>query len=99
MRGFLDKIARVIGWMDALEFAIPAVFAALLLVAGPLLASFYFYRTHHYLAASLSGGIWILSAISCIRDLRRREFGPVSLTLVVVWLVTTLIVSWRLEKL
>ena len=44
MRGLFDKIALVFGWMDAAEFAIPAILAALLLVIGPLLASFYFLR-------------------------------------------------------
>ena len=44
MRGLFDKIARAFEWIDAVEFAFPAILAALLLVIGPLLASFYFLR-------------------------------------------------------
>lgn len=97
MRRFSDKVARVFGWMDAAEFVIPAILAAVFLVAAPLVASFFFFRAHHYLAATLSGSIWILATIPCIRDFRRRHFSWVSITLGIVWLITTLVISWRLE--
>jgi hypothetical protein len=96
MREFLERIARIFGWMDAVEFAIPAILAALVLVVGPLLTTFYFFHTHHILAAAISFGIWIMAAVACIRDFHRRHFGWVSVTLGVVWFVTTLIVWWRL---
>ena len=99
MRGFFDKVGRVFGWMDAVEFAVPAILAALVLLVGPLLAALYLFRTHHLLAAIVSFGLWISAAIACIRDLRRRHFGWVSVTLGVAWLVTTLILWWRLETL
>ena len=67
MRGFLDKIARAFGWLDAAEFAIPAIIAALLLVVAPLLAFFYFFRTHNYFAAVFSGSLWILASCHCLR--------------------------------
>jgi hypothetical protein len=97
MRSFFDKVARVFGWMDAAEFAIPAVLAAALLIAMPLVAAFFFFRAHHYVAATLSGSLWILTAVACIRDFRRRHFGWVSLSLGVLWLITTLTILWRLE--
>ena len=97
MRGFFDKIANVFGWMDAVEFAIPAILAALVLVVGPLLAAFYLFRTQHLVAAAVSFGLWILTAGACIRDLRRRHFGWVSVTLGVVWFMATLIIWWRLQ--
>ena len=99
MRGFFDRVAQVFGWMDAAEFAIPAILAAALLIAAPLVASFCFFRGHHYVAATLSGSFWILTAIACIRDVRRRHFGWVSLTLGLLWLITTLTIWWRLETL
>jgi len=83
--------------MDGVEFAIPAILAALVLVVGPLLAVFYFFRTEHLLAAGVSLGVWLLAAAACIRDWRRRHFGWVSLTLGAVWLVTTFIIWWKLE--
>jgi hypothetical protein len=85
--------------MDAVEFAIPAILAALLLVIGPLLATFYLLRTQQYTAAVVSSGLWILAAVACIRDLRRRHFGWVSVTLGLVWFVSTLILWWRLVTL
>jgi hypothetical protein len=94
MRGFFDKIARVFGWIDAAEFAILSILAAVLLIAAPLVASFFFFRSYHYVAATLSGSLWILTAIACIRDFRRRHFSWVSITLGVLWLVTTLTILW-----
>ena len=99
MRGLFDKIARAVEWIDAAEFAFPAIIAALLLVIGPLLASWYFLRTQHYTAAVVSGGLWILAAVGGIRDWRRRHFGWVSVTFGVVWFITTLILWWRLQTL
>jgi hypothetical protein len=99
MRNFFDKVARVFGWMDAAEFAIPAILAAAFLLIAPLVATFFFFRAHHYVAATLSGSLWILTAIACIRDFRRRQFSSVSLALGVLWLITTLIILWKLESL
>jgi len=99
MRGLFDKIGRAFEWMDALEFAIPAILAALLLVIGPILASWYFLRTQHYTTAVVSGCLWILAAVGGIRDWRRRHFGWVSVTFGVVWFVTTLILWWKLQTL
>ena len=99
MRGFFDKVARVFGWMDDAEFVIPAILAAALLIAAPLVAAFFFFRAHHYMAATLSGSLWLLTAIACIRDFRRRRFSSVSLTLGILWLITTLTILWRLETL
>ena len=97
MRGFFDKIGRVFGWIDTIEFAIPAIFAALVLIGGPMLAALYFIRTQHLLAGGVSFSLWLLAAIACVRDFRRRQLSWVSITLGVVWLVTTLIIWWRLE--
>ena len=97
MRGFFDKVVKVFGWMDDAELIIPAILAAVLLLAAPLVASFLFFRAHHYVAAALSGSIWILAAIACVRDFRRRRFSWVSLALGGVWLITTLLILWRLE--
>jgi hypothetical protein len=97
MRSFFDKVARVFGWMDAAEFAIPAILAAALLLSAPLVATFFFFRAHHYVAGTLSTGLWILTVIACIRDLRRRHLSSVSLVLGILWLITTLVILWRLE--
>jgi len=97
MRGFFDKFAKVFGCMDAAEFIIPSILAAVLLIVAPLVASFFFMRAHHYLAATLSICIWILAVITCVRDFRRRHFSWLGLTLGAVWLVTTLFILWRLE--
>jgi hypothetical protein len=99
MRCFFDQIARVFGWLDAVEFAVPAIAAALFLVVGPLLASVYFFRTQHYAAAVIIISLWMLAPIACIRDLYRRHFGWMSVSLSVVWFITTLILWWRLVTL
>ena len=80
MRGLFEKIARAFEWMDALEFVIPAILAALLLVLGPLLLFLYFLRTQHQTAAVVSCGLWLLAVVGGIRDRRRRHFGWVSVT-------------------
>jgi hypothetical protein len=99
VRGLFDKIAGAFEWLDALEFVIPAILAALLLVFGPLLAFLYFLRTQHYAAAVISGGLWILATVGGMRDWRRRHFGWVSVTFGVVWFIMTLILWWRLQTL
>jgi len=99
MRGLFERIAGAFEWMDALEFVIPAILAALLLVIGPIVASCYFLRIHHYTAAVVSCGFWILAAVGGIRDWRRRHLGWVSVIFGVVWFVTTLILWWRLQTL
>jgi membrane associated rhomboid family serine protease len=97
MRGFFDKLNQALSGLDGLEFVIPAVLAAVLLIFGPTLASVYLIRKHHYIAAVLSGSIWALAAIACVRDLRRRQFRWVSISLIVIWIVTTLVILWKLE--
>lgn len=97
MREILERIARIFGCMDAVEFAIPAILAALVMLVAPLLLALHFFNSHHILAASVSFVLWVLAAIACIRDLHRRHFGWVSVMLGVVWFVTTLIIWWRLE--
>jgi hypothetical protein len=97
MRGFFNKLNQAFEGLDGLEFVIPAVLAALLLIFGPPLASAYLIRKHHYVAAGLSGAIWAPAIVTCIRDLRRRHFGWVSIALIVIWIITTLIILWKLE--
>jgi hypothetical protein len=97
MRGFFNKLNQAFEGLDALEFVIPAILAGLLLIFGPLLASVYLIRKHHYIAALLSGGIWALAAIASIRDVRRRRLRWVSITLITLWIITTLLVLWKLE--
>lgn len=83
--------------MDAVEFAVPAIVAALVLVIGPLLAVLYFVCSRHWLAAGLCGGLWVLGAFSCIRDFRRRHLGWGSVTLGIIWLLATVVIWWRIE--
>ena len=61
--------------------------------------TFYFIQTQHYVPALISGNLWTLAAVACMRDMRRRHCGWVTVTLGVVWLATTLILGWRLETL
>jgi hypothetical protein len=97
MRSFFHKLNQALSGLDGLEFVIPAALAVLLLLFGPPLASVYFFLKHHYTAAVLSGSIWLLAAIACVRDLRHRRFRCVSITLFVIWIVTTLVILWKLE--
>jgi len=97
MRAFFDHVARVFAWMDALEFAIYAIFGALLLVIGPPLACLYLLRMNQYGSASLCVGLWIFSTVICIRDLRRRHFSPMGLALGMLWLFTTMIFGWMAD--
>jgi len=92
LRGFFAKIGRALCHIDDLKFIIPAILLGALLVVGPVLASVYFLRSHHYLAAVVSGSLWILTVVACIRDFRRPQFSVVSQALGVVWLPTTLVI-------
>ena len=99
MRVFLQKLGRVFGWMDAVEFAVPAVLAAVLLVGGPIAAIVHFLRARHYAAAVATAGLWTLAGICCIRDLRRRKFSAVTGIVLATWLIGALIIWWRVETL
>lgn len=96
MRKLFKAIARCIGCLD--EVAIAGVFAAFLLIVGPLVAALFFFRNRHYYAAALSSSLWILTAIACIRDFRRGRFSWVSATLGVLWIVTTFAILWALDS-
>ena len=99
LRSLFNKLARLSNRIDAIEFAMPAIFAIVLLVAGPLLAASYFISTHHYLAALVIAGSWFLIAIALIRDLRRGRFGWISGASVCIWLIATVVVWLKVESL
>jgi hypothetical protein len=80
-----------------LEFAIPGLIAALLLLIGPPVACFYFFRKSHYSAGLLSAAIWFATGIAAFRDLRRRRLSWVTATLSIVWLITSVFILWKLE--
>ena len=99
MRGLKQRIGGVFGWMDAVEFAVPAIFVAVLLIAGPIALIVHFLRAQHYVAGGASAGLWMLVAICCVRDLSRRRFSPVTGILLGTWFVGTLIIWSKLEAL
>src|SRR5690349_11393287 len=99
MRALFDKIARAFEWIDAVEFIIPAILAALLLVLGPVLVVLYFLRTQHHTAAVVSSVLYISAALGGIRDLWRRHFGWVSVTFGIVWFILTLMLGIPLTPL
>ena len=94
MRAFLHKVARVVAWVDDIEFATYAISAVLLLVTAPPLACLYFLRMGHDGSLLLCGSLWIWSTVICIRDLRRRRFSPMSLALGLLWLFATMLPWW-----
>src|SRR5512136_2800004 len=87
MRGFMQKLGQVFGWTDTVEFAVPAILAAVLVVAGPIALLVHFLRAHYYAAAVASAGLWMLAAICCVRDLTRRRFSPVTGILLGAWFI------------
>jgi len=92
----IRTVVRVMDWLD--EVAIASILAALLLIFGPLVAAICFLLNHHYLAASASAGLWVLTAVACVRDFRHRRFSWVSMTLGIVWIVATLTILWVLAS-
>lgn len=99
MRGLLHKLGHAFEWMDAIEFTLPAILAAALLVAGPVAAIVHFLQSSHYVAAVGAASLWILADICCIRDFRSRKFSPVTGILLAAWLIGTLIIWWKLQTL
>jgi len=99
MRRILDKFGRLLAHVDDLELLIPAVIAAALLIIGPLVATCYWLRSGHHLAAIISACLWILTVATGIRDFRRGRFGAVSLVVGMIWLLATLAILWKLEAL
>jgi hypothetical protein len=97
MRGLIDRVAKFFGWLDAIEFVVPAVLAVLLLVGGPFLAIFFLFRNHHLLAAGASASLWLLACLACVRDLRRQHLTLASSSLIALWLILTIVIGWRLE--
>jgi hypothetical protein len=96
-QGVFGKFGRAFELLEALEFAIPGLIAALLLLIGPPVACFYFFRKSHYSAGLLSAAIWFATGIAAFRDLRRRRLSWVTATLSIVWLITSVFILWKLE--
>lgn len=96
-QGIFGKFGRAFEWLEALEFAIPGLIAALLLLLGPPVASFYFFRKAHYFTGAFSAAIWVAAGIAAFRDLRRRRLSWVTATLSIVWLITSVFILWKLE--
>ena len=83
--------------LDGLAFTACGLFAASLLIAGPLVLTYRFLSEQRYLAASISVGAWLLFAAAGMRDLWRRRFSWVSGSLFVIWLAVTLVIWSRIE--
>lgn len=90
-------LTRAFGWLDTIEFAIPAILAALLVVVGPLMATVWFVRMQRYSMAVTCGGLWVAAALAFFYDLRRRRCGWGCGLAFLSWLIATLILWWKLE--
>jgi hypothetical protein len=97
MRRLFDRVAKFFGWLDAIEFVVPAVLAALLLVGGPFLAIYFLFRNHNPVAAAVSASLWLFACFACVRDLRRQRLTFASGSLIVLWLILTIVIGSRLE--
>ena len=97
MRGLFDRVAKFFGWLDTIEFLVPAILAALVLVGGPFLAIYFLFRNHNTAAAVISGSLWIFACFACVRDLRGQRLTFASGSLIILWLALTIVMGWRLE--
>jgi hypothetical protein len=85
---------KVFDWLDGIEVTIVAIFAAVLLVLGPLFITYRFALAHRHIAALLTGALWICSVAACVRDFRRRQLSWISGGVLAVWLITTLVLGF-----
>jgi hypothetical protein len=81
-------------WLDGIEVTLVAIFAALLLVIGPLFITYRFVLAHRHGAALLTGALWICCVAVCVRDFRRQRLTWLSGGVLALWIVTTLIVGF-----
>ena len=93
----MHKLGRGSEWMDALEFAIPAILAAVVVVVGPIALVAHFLRAHDYGPAVASTGLWVFAVVCCLRDLRRHKFSVLTGILLASWFVATIVIWWKLE--
>jgi len=93
----MQRLGRGFEWMDALEFAIPAILAAVLFVAGPIALVVHFLWAHDYGPAVGGTALWVFAVICCVRDFRRRKFSAFTGILLAGWFVATVVIWWKLE--
>ena len=96
MQSLINRIAGLFKRMDAIEFAIPATLAMVLILAGPPLAAAYLLHIGNYSAAAVSGGLWLLVVLALIGDLRRGRLTWVSGSFICVWFIATMAVWWKM---
>jgi hypothetical protein len=85
---------KILDWLDGFEVTVVAIVAALLLVLGPLFITYRFALAHRNSVAWLTGVLWILSVVICVRDFRRRRLSWVSGAVLALWLVTILVLGF-----
>ena len=87
---------KLFDWLDGIEVTIVATLAAILLIIGPLFITYRFALSERYMAALLTGALWIACVAACVRDYRRQQLGWISGGFLLVWVLTTLVLGFVL---
>ncbi len=86
MRNFFRNLFNT---FDAIDVAVPAILAAVLMIVGPICACVHFLRVGHKFGAGATAVLYGAALISCLRDYRKKEISNGSLAIIVLWLGIT----------
>jgi hypothetical protein len=85
----MGKLTRLFGVFVTNDFGFVAILVGLVLLIGPLVIAFLFFRNQHPLSGASILGLWILAAAVCVRNFRRQRLSWLSGFLAVLWFIAT----------
>jgi hypothetical protein len=91
------RLWRVLEGLNAVEFVVVVVLAALLVIAGPLVVASRFVGQGQYVVAAMLSALWIVCVGICARDIRRGTLGWISGGMVAAWVVAMFVVGWAVQ--
>ena len=97
MQSLFNRIAGSFKWMDAIESAIPATLAIVLILAGRALTPAGLLHLGNYSESAVIG-LWLLVTLALIRSLRRGRSAWVGGSLICLWLIWTIVAWWKMAS-
>ncbi len=103
MTALFDKILQAIkegkkdsNWVVDFELLIFAILAGAIIFLLPILFVIRFINIGAYWKASVIGFVWLMTATTSVRDYIRKKFSWISGSVLIVWVVLTVIFAFVL---
>jgi len=97
MDSLLDKIESIVkrafDFFDDIEIFFFSLIAGLIAIGGPILLIIRFINECDIWKAIAVISVFCICVYYCVRDYRRKKFSWISITVVVIWLVLTIVLS------